>query len=32
MTQAAAQAKSVHGLKEVTPEIVAKLKSVMKEE
>ena len=32
MTLAAAHAKSVHGLKEITPEIVAKLRSVMKEE
>ena len=29
---AADHAKKVHGLKEVTPEIVAKIKSVMKEE
>ncbi len=32
MTLAAAHARSAHGLKEITPEIVAKLKSVMKEE
>lgn len=32
LQQAAAHAKSVHGLEEVTPEIVEKIKSVMKEE
>ncbi len=32
LKQAAAHAKSVHGLKEVTPDVVAKIKSVMREE
>jgi predicted small metal-binding protein len=32
MTLAAAHAKSVHGIKEITPEIVAKLQSVITEE
>jgi predicted small metal-binding protein len=32
LTLAAEHAKKVHGLKEVTPEIVEKIKSVMKDE
>lgn len=32
LTLAAAHAKSVHGVKDITPEIVAKIKSVMREE
>jgi len=32
LTLAAEHAKKVHGLKEVTPEIIAKVKSVMKTE
>jgi predicted small metal-binding protein len=32
MTLAAAHAKSVHGVKEITPEIVKNLQSVIKEE
>jgi len=32
MTLAAAHAKSVHGVKEITPEIVKKLQSVIREE
>lgn len=32
MSLAAAHAKSVHGVKEITPEIVAKIKSVIREE
>ncbi len=32
LTLAADHAKLVHGVKEITPEIVAKIKSVMREE
>lgn len=32
LNMAAEHAKSVHGLKDVTPEVVAKVKSVMREE
>lgn len=32
LTLAAEHAKTVHGIKDVTPEIVAKIKSVMREE
>lgn len=32
LKQAAAHAKSAHGIKEITPDIVAKVKSVMRDE
>lgn len=32
LQQAAAHAKTAHGLKEVTPEVVAKVRSVMRDE
>lgn len=32
LQMAAAHAKSVHGLREITPDVVDKIKSVMKEE
>ena len=32
LTQAAEHAKSAHGVKDITPEIVAKVKSVMRDE